>query len=55
MSPQQADTALPSDIDGVPITRVGTVTGGESERIITLKLPDGSVVPAADIGWEHRS
>jgi thiamine-monophosphate kinase len=41
---------LPSQIAGVPITRIGAITKG---RAIRLRLPDGHTRPLKPEGWEH--
>lgn len=53
VSPQVA-ASLPRSIEGVPITQVGRITSRSSDASITLKMPDGSIVPMGDYGWEHR-
>jgi thiamine-monophosphate kinase len=54
-------TILPAQIDGVPITQVGRMvplsgsgggTGSSGPRVV-LRMPDGTVRPAGNLGWEH--
>ena len=42
--------AMPDEVDGVPITRVGTVTDADG---LTIRLPDGSTRNLSAMGWEH--
>ncbi len=52
---KQVRRSLPKHIDGVAITPIGVITPADDGPIIMLKLPDGSLQPADDLGWEHRS
>jgi len=45
---------LPGHIDGVPITPIGSIAADKAGSRVTLRLPDGSVVDAAGLGWEHQ-
>jgi thiamine-monophosphate kinase len=45
-----ANKRIPSEIAGVPITRVGAITRG---RQIKLQFPDGKVEPLPAAGWQH--
>ncbi len=42
---------LPSKIDGVPITRIGTIVDGQSGRIVLVDGSSESVLDPA--GWQH--
>jgi len=44
----RANQTLPAKIDGVPLTRVGEITGGRKVVLVTLK---GSEQPLHDRGW----
>lgn len=48
-----ADAPIPSEIDEVLITRIGTVTAAHG---ITVQTPDGRELPLESLanGWEHR-
>ncbi len=50
----QADSVLPREIDGVPITPIGTVTAADHGPTVTLQMQDGRVQPIDQLGWEHR-
>ncbi|MEX0744138.1 MAG: thiamine-phosphate kinase [Phycisphaeraceae bacterium] len=56
--PGSADV-MPTQIDGVPVTRIGTMTQSAVGRpAVTLRLPDGERVDLAsltDLGWEHHA
>lgn len=54
--PPRADH-LPSAVEGVPITRIGTIveSGGSSGSIVRVRLPDGSLASGDQLGWEHRA
>ena len=45
-----ANKRIPSEIAGVPITRVGAITRG---RQIKLQFPDGKLKPLPAAGWQH--
>lgn len=49
-----ADGKVPQNMEGVPITRIGTIIEGEPGGI-TLILEDGSRQPLSEAGWEHGS
>lgn len=53
VSPAAAERALPDEIEGVPITRIGIVTETQGAPAVNVKLPDGTIEPAGDAGWEH--
>ena len=42
---------LPSEIDGVPVTRIGTIVDGQSGRIVLVDGSSESVLEPA--GWQH--
>jgi thiamine-monophosphate kinase len=50
-------TVVPRAIDGVPMTKVGTLRPRKSadESAVMLRLPDGSLQSAGDQGWEHHT
>jgi len=50
----QAESVLPAVVDGVSVTQVGVVTARCGEATVTLKMPDGSIRPADQLGWEHK-
>jgi len=50
----QAESALPSRVDGVPITRIGVTKPRGNGPVVSLRMPDGSVQAVEDMGWEHR-
>ena len=56
LDPERAKAALPEEIDGVPITRVGRIVAPAAGRAIpvAVRLADGTVHAAADLGWEHH-
>jgi thiamine-monophosphate kinase len=41
---------IPARIGGIPITRIGTITGGKQ---IKLQSSDGKLQPLATKGWQH--
>jgi thiamine-monophosphate kinase len=45
---------LPAEIDGVVITRISQIVPGDGEAAVRVRLPDGTVRPVQDLGWEHR-
>lgn len=45
---------MPSEVDGVPITAVGTIVDGGSGPLVTAELPDGTTTDVHELGWEHR-
>ncbi|MCC7144926.1 MAG: thiamine-phosphate kinase [Phycisphaeraceae bacterium] len=49
------DIPVPKEIDGVPVTRIGTMRewSGQGERI-QVRLADGGLAGVANLGWEHR-
>ena len=53
---ERARSALPAQVDGVPITRIGRIVAPAAGRDapVAVKLADGTVQPVADWGWEHR-
>ena len=53
VSARQAEQALPTRIEGTPITQVGLITSADTDAPVTVKLPDGSLEPVGDLGWEH--
>ena len=53
VSPGQAQSGLPDQIDGVPISRIGVIRPADSDHLLTLKLPDGSLKAAGHMGFEH--
>ncbi len=54
LSPHQAQTALPAEIDGVTITQVGIITDPDNKPGVSIQMPNGDIVPAGDSGWEHH-
>lgn len=54
VSPDAADRDLPTDLDGVPITRIGRIVARhEDDALLSIILPDGTKQPIEDQGWEH--
>lgn len=49
-----AESVLPSQVDGVAITQIGTMMPGGEGPMITIKLPDGSIQPVEGLGWQHH-
>jgi len=50
----QADRALPVQIEGVPITRIGLITPADDSSSLTIRHPDGSLRELNRTGWEHH-
>ncbi len=48
-----ASASLPRQIDGVSITPIGTIIEQQAGPRVLIKLPDGTRVDTADLGWEH--
>ena len=46
--------SMPSEIEGVPITRIGTIEPLGIGPPAVLCFPDGSTVDMKDFGWEHK-
>jgi len=47
--------AMPRDVDGVTITRIGSIVGADRRGPkVAIVLPDGKVVSADELGWEHH-
>ena len=44
---------MPSDVDGVPITAVGTIAESGAGSRVTAVLQDGAVIDVSELGWEH--
>jgi len=51
---EHAQSVVPSEIDGVPITPIGRMMPAGQGPMITLKLPDGSIGPVTGLGWQHH-
>lgn len=49
------DREMPASIEGVPITRIGTMLPAGEPPMVGLRLPDGSMVDLTPLGWEHRA
>lgn len=47
------DGALPGEIGGVPITRVGRILEPGPGPLVTLLQSDGTATDVAGLGWEH--
>lgn len=47
------DRALPDEIDGVPITRVGHILSSGPGPVVGLLQSDGTATDVAGLGWEH--
>lgn len=48
-----SDTELPPTVEGITITRVGRVIEGEVGCVV--RTPDGDLLDAAELGWDHGS
>jgi len=48
------DGAIPSEIEGVKITRIGRIERATGDPRAMLRLSDGSEVDLSESGWEHR-
>lgn len=48
---------LPASLAGVAITKVGTMRPrrSDSEPVVLVRLPDGTMRAAGDAGWEHHA
>ncbi len=48
---------IPGEVDGVEITPIGEIvqrgSGDQSQGKVTMRLPDGSLLDVAGLGWEH--
>jgi thiamine-monophosphate kinase len=49
------DVPLPTEIEGVAITKVGVITAaaGNGQALVTVLTADGKVQPVEGWGWEH--
>lgn len=45
--------AMPGEVDGVPITRVGRILEAGPGPVVTLLQSDGTATDVAGLGWEH--
>ncbi|MFW6058629.1 MAG: thiamine-phosphate kinase [Phycisphaeraceae bacterium] len=46
--------AIPATIDGVSLTRIGTIERADPQPTAHLRLPDGSTIDLSELGWEHH-
>lgn len=51
--PPEAAEKLPTIVEGVPVTKVGSITAHSNAGIL-LRMEDGSTRPMGECGWEHR-
>lgn len=47
--------AMPSELDGVSITRIGRIERAEAQPTAHLQLSDGSITDLGELGWEHHA
>ncbi|MEM1446616.1 MAG: thiamine-phosphate kinase [Planctomycetota bacterium] len=45
------NASMPTSCEGVPLTRIGTVTASDGVRFLEA---DGGVIETSELGWEHR-
>jgi thiamine-monophosphate kinase len=51
----RAQSALPDQIDGIAIARIGRIVAAQGRAaVVSVKLPDGTLAQVGDLGWEHR-
>jgi thiamine-monophosphate kinase len=46
--------SLPEIMDGVPITKIGTIVKQHPGPLVSVYLPDGTRADTAGLGWEHK-
>lgn len=55
---REAHTALPTSIDGVPITRVGVIVPAGQQTglgVVAVRMSDGLLRGADELGWEYQT
>jgi len=52
--PREIADRFPTVIEGVPVTQIGRIVAADDDAAITLRMPDGSVQPMGEYGWEHH-
>ncbi len=53
-APPGSPSIMPAEIDGVPITQIGTIVAQHPGPVVTVRLPDGTLADTASLGWEHK-
>ncbi len=51
---QDAESALPNQIDGVRISQIGRMVPSGPGPIVIVRMPDGSRQSVDQLGWEHQ-
>ncbi len=50
-----SSTSIPAEIEGVKITRIGTIEAVSKHPAVRLRCMDGKFIDMQTLGWEHHS